>query len=210
MPGLRPDIDPDGLLEYSVVFTDRSLNHMSKAFQHVMRDIHETLCEVYHADRAVVVPGGGTFAMEAVARQFATNQKVLVIRNGFFLLSLDADLRSGIDPVAGDRDEGAPHRQWWHRCAVHACADRRSGGDDPRREARRRVRPACRDRIGHDPAGRLSPRARRRRPRGRRAVRARLHRLGLRLGRHAGNRRRHSDFRAGKRAGPPPPARGWS
>ncbi len=84
MPGLRPDIDPDGLLEYSVVFTDRSLNHMSLAFQQVMRDIHETLCEVYHADRAVVVPGGGTYAMEAVARQFAHGRKVLVIRNGFF------------------------------------------------------------------------------------------------------------------------------
>jgi aspartate aminotransferase-like enzyme len=84
MPGLRPDIDPDGLLEYSVVFTDRSLNHMSQAFQHVMRDIHETLCAVYGADRAVVVPGGGTYAMEAVARQFATGQKVMVIRNGFF------------------------------------------------------------------------------------------------------------------------------
>jgi aspartate aminotransferase-like enzyme len=84
MPGLRPDIDPDGLLEYSVVFTDRSLNHMSLAFQQVMRDIHSTLCEVYHAQRAVVVPGGGTYAMEAVARQFATGQKVLVIRNGFF------------------------------------------------------------------------------------------------------------------------------
>jgi aspartate aminotransferase-like enzyme len=84
MPGLRPDIDPDGLLEYSVVFTDRSLNHMSLAFQQVMRDIHVTLCEVYHAQRAVVVPGGGTYGMEAVARQFATGQKVLVIRNGFF------------------------------------------------------------------------------------------------------------------------------
>ena len=84
MPGLRPDIDPDGLLEYSVVFTDRSLNHMSQAFQGVMRDIHDTLCEVYHAARAVVVPGGGTYAMEAVARQFATDRKVLVIRNGFF------------------------------------------------------------------------------------------------------------------------------
>jgi aspartate aminotransferase-like enzyme len=84
MPGLRPDIDPDGLLEYSVVFTDRSLNHMSLAFQQVMRDIHATLCEVYHAQRAVVVPGGGTYGMEAVARQFATGQKVLVIRNGFF------------------------------------------------------------------------------------------------------------------------------
>lgn len=84
MPGLRPDIDPKGLLEYSVVFTDRSLNHMSQSFQSVMRDIHATLCEVYKAERAVVVPGGGTYAMEAVARQFATGAKVLVIRNGFF------------------------------------------------------------------------------------------------------------------------------
>ncbi|MGC4252877.1 MAG: aminotransferase class V-fold PLP-dependent enzyme [Sphingobium sp.] len=84
MPALRDDIDPDGLLEYSVVFTDRSLNHMSQSFQGVMRDIHSVLCEAYHAERAVVVPGGGTYAMEAVARQFATDRKVLVIRNGFF------------------------------------------------------------------------------------------------------------------------------
>jgi aspartate aminotransferase-like enzyme len=84
MPGLRPDIDPDGLLEFSVVFTDRSLNHMSQSFQGVMRDINAILCEAYNADRAVVVPGGGTYAMEAVARQFATNRKVMVIRNGFF------------------------------------------------------------------------------------------------------------------------------
>ncbi len=84
MPALRPDIDPDGLLEYSVVFTDRSLNHMSQAFQGVMRDIHATLCEVYNAERAVIVPGGGTYGMEAVARQFATGQNVMVIRNGFF------------------------------------------------------------------------------------------------------------------------------
>jgi len=84
MPALRQDIDPDGLLEYSVVFTDRSLNHMSQSFQGVMRDIHATLCEVYGADRAVVVPGGGTYAMEAVARQLATDQTVMVIRNGFF------------------------------------------------------------------------------------------------------------------------------
>ncbi len=84
MPGLRPDIDPEGLLEFSVVFTDRSLNHMSQAFQGVMRDIHATLCEVYNASTAVVVPGGGTYAMEAVARQFATGRKVMVIRNGFF------------------------------------------------------------------------------------------------------------------------------
>ncbi|WP_303704473.1 aminotransferase class V-fold PLP-dependent enzyme [Celeribacter baekdonensis] len=84
MPALRSDIDPDGLMEFSVVFTDRSLNHMSKAFQTVMTDIHATLCEVYHADTAVVVPGGGTYAMEAVARQIAGGEDVMVIRNGFF------------------------------------------------------------------------------------------------------------------------------
>lgn len=84
MPALRTDIDPDGLLEFSVVFTDRSLNHMSAAFQQVMRDIHDVLCKVYNAETAVVVPGGGTYAMEAVARQLATGKKALVIRNGWF------------------------------------------------------------------------------------------------------------------------------
>jgi aspartate aminotransferase-like enzyme len=84
MPGLLPDTDPNGLLEYSVVFTDRSLNHMSKSFQGVMNDISSTLKMVYNADAVVVVPGGGTYGMEAVARQFATNKKCLVIRNGWF------------------------------------------------------------------------------------------------------------------------------
>jgi len=84
MPGLLPEIDPDGLLEYSVVFTDRALNHMSAKFQQVMRDISGTLKEVYKARSAIVVPGSGTFGMEAVARQFATGQKALVIRNGWF------------------------------------------------------------------------------------------------------------------------------
>jgi aspartate aminotransferase-like enzyme len=84
MPGLLPDIDPDGLLEYSVVFTDRSLNHMSKAFQGVMNDISTTLKAVYNANAVVVVPGGGTYGMESVARQFASGKKCLVIRNGFF------------------------------------------------------------------------------------------------------------------------------
>jgi aspartate aminotransferase-like enzyme len=84
MPGLLTDIDPDGLLEYSVVFTDRSLNHMSKKFGGVMRDISGVLKEVYHAKSAIVVPGGGTFGMEAVARQFASGKKALVIRNGWF------------------------------------------------------------------------------------------------------------------------------
>lgn len=84
MAGLLPDLDPDGLLEYSVVFTDRSLNHMSKSFQGVMRDISSTLKRAYGADVAIVVPGGGTYAMEAVARQYATGARCLVIRNGFF------------------------------------------------------------------------------------------------------------------------------
>ena len=84
MPGLLPHIDPDGLLEFSVVYTDRALNHMSKKFQGVMKDLSSLLKEVYHADAAVFVPGSGSFGMEAVARQFADGQKVLVIRNGCF------------------------------------------------------------------------------------------------------------------------------
>jgi len=84
MPGLLPDVDPDGLLEYSVVYTDRALNHMSKRFQGVMRDIGGVLKEVYGARSAVVIPGSGTFGMEAVSRQFASGRKALVIRNGWF------------------------------------------------------------------------------------------------------------------------------
>ena len=84
MPGLLPHIDPDGLLEFSVVYTDRALNHMSQRFQGVMKDISAILKEVYHANSAVLVPGSGTFGMEAVARQFATDKNVLVIRNGWF------------------------------------------------------------------------------------------------------------------------------
>ena len=79
-----PNVDPEGLLEYSVVFTDRALNHMSQLFQQVMRDISSTLKDVYQAQAVVVVPGGGTYGMEAVARQFAHGKKCLVIRNGFF------------------------------------------------------------------------------------------------------------------------------
>jgi len=81
---LLPQPDPQGLLEYSVVYTDRALNHMSQRFQGVMKDISRILKQVYNAKAAVVVPGSGTFGMEAVARQFATGKKVLVIRNGWF------------------------------------------------------------------------------------------------------------------------------
>ncbi|WP_170581089.1 aminotransferase class V-fold PLP-dependent enzyme [Ruegeria arenilitoris] len=84
MPALLNTVDPDGLEEFSVVFTDRSLNHMSQAFQQVMRDISGMLREVYSADGVAVVPGGGTYAMEAVARQFARGANVLVVRNGWF------------------------------------------------------------------------------------------------------------------------------
>jgi len=84
VPGLLPDVDPNGLVEYSVVYTDRSVNHMSLSFREVMTDISSTLKEVYNADAVAVVPGSGTFGMEAVARQFATNQNVMVIRNGWF------------------------------------------------------------------------------------------------------------------------------
>ncbi len=84
MPGLLPDVDPDGLLEYSVVYTDRALNHMSGSFQATMNDLSRMLKSVYHAHSAVIVPGSGTFGMEAVARQFANDKNCLVIRNGWF------------------------------------------------------------------------------------------------------------------------------
>ncbi|WP_093034169.1 aminotransferase class V-fold PLP-dependent enzyme [Ruegeria marina] len=84
MPALLDTVDPDGLEEFSVVFTDRSLNHMSASFQQVMRDISEMLRAVYNADAVAVIPGGGTYAMEAVARQFTRGARVLVVRNGWF------------------------------------------------------------------------------------------------------------------------------
>ena len=84
MPSLRPELDPDGLLEYSVVFTDRALNHMSGRFQEVMRDLDRLLRGVYRAAAVALVPGGGSYAMEAVARQLATGQHCLVLRNGWF------------------------------------------------------------------------------------------------------------------------------
>ena len=84
MPGLRQDVDPDGLLEYSVVYTDRSLNHMSQRFGQALRDVSATLKEVYGARSAIVVPGSGSTGMEATARQFAGGQRCLIVRNGWF------------------------------------------------------------------------------------------------------------------------------
>ena len=84
MPGLLPHVDPEGLLEFSVVYTDRAVNHMSRKFQGAINDINRTLKRVYNANAAVIVPGSGTTGMEAVARQFATGRHCLVIRNGWF------------------------------------------------------------------------------------------------------------------------------
>ena len=100
MPGLLPDVDPDGLLEYSVVYTDRAVNHMSAKFQGVMRDISALLKDVYKARSVAIVPGSGSFAMEAVARQFATGKKTLVIRNGWFSFRWTQILEMGAIPAS--------------------------------------------------------------------------------------------------------------
>ena len=158
MPGLLPDVDPDGLLEYSVVYTDRALNHMSRKFQGVMRDISAMLKEAYGARSAIVVPGSGTFGMEAVARQFATDRHCLVIRNGWFSYRWTQIFEMGRIPAS---------------CTVLKARRARPGAqepfapppidevvaDDPRREAGGRVRAARRDRRRHDPARRLPARA---------------------------------------------------
>jgi aspartate aminotransferase-like enzyme len=122
MPGLLPNIDPDGLLEFSVVYTDRALNHMSQRFQGVMTDISRILKEVYHAKSAVLVPGSGTFGMEAVARQFATGKKVLVIRNGWFSYRWTQIFDMGGIPsestVLKARKTGAGKQDPWMPCPV--------------------------------------------------------------------------------------------
>ena len=114
MPGLVPNVDPDGLLEYSVVYTDRSLNHMSQSFQGVMRDVSATLKSVYSAQAVVVVPGSGTFGMEAVARQFGTKKKCLVIRNGWFSFRWTQIFEMADIPseAIGDLTSVEP-RSWW-------------------------------------------------------------------------------------------------
>lgn len=84
MSKLFPSIDPQGLLEYSVVYNDRSVNHMSVVFQNAMRQVSTDLRDIYAADALVIIPGGGTFAMEAVARQFAADKRCLCLRNGWF------------------------------------------------------------------------------------------------------------------------------
>lgn len=100
MSKIYPGIDPEGLVEYSVVYTDRSLNHMSQSFQGVMKNISTTLKQVYNAEAVAVIPGSGTFGMEAVARQFASGQQCLVIRNGWFSYRWSQILEMGNIPAA--------------------------------------------------------------------------------------------------------------
>ncbi len=95
MPALLPHPDADGLLEYSVVYTDRSLNHMSSRFGAVMRDISRMLKGVYNAAAVAIVPGSGTFGMEAVARQFANDEPCLILRNGWFSFRWSQILETG-------------------------------------------------------------------------------------------------------------------
>ncbi len=127
MPGLLPDIDPDGLLEFSVVYTDRALNHMSRRFTGVMQDILSTLKEVYHAPTAVIVPGSGTFGMEAVARQFANREKVLIVRTGCFsyrwrhFFAADKG-RGGGAVVCKARPQGSGPQAPWAPCPADEVA----------------------------------------------------------------------------------------
>ena len=100
MSALLPDVDPDGLLEYSVVYTDRALNHMSARFREAMTDIHATLTDVYGAHRAVIVPGSGSYGMEAVARQFARDRRCLIVRNGWFSYRWSQILQAGSLPAS--------------------------------------------------------------------------------------------------------------
>ena len=108
MPALLPQPDPDGLLEYSVVYTDRALNHMSTRFRGVMQDISRLIKQVYRAEAAVIVPGGGTFGMEAIARQFATDKKCLVIRNGWFSFRWTQIFETGRIPSGCDVIKARP------------------------------------------------------------------------------------------------------
>ncbi len=122
MPALLPNIDPDGLLEFSVVYTDRALNHMSKRFQGVMQDISAILKEVYAAHSVALVPGSGTFGMEAVARQFAQGQKVMVIRNGWFSFRWTQIFDMGAIPSASvvlkAKQQSANSQSAWAPCPV--------------------------------------------------------------------------------------------
>jgi len=128
MPALIPQIDPNGLLEFSVVYTDRALNHMSKRFQSVMCDISGILKEVYQSHTSILVPGSGTFGMESVARQFASGQKVMVLRNGWFSYRWTQIFEMGHIPsetiVLKARPLSQEHESAWIPCPIEQVVER--------------------------------------------------------------------------------------
>jgi hypothetical protein len=208
MPGLLPHVDPDGLLEFSVVYTDRALNHMSKSFQGVMKDISRILKRCTTRSRRCWCPAAAPSAWKRWRASSRVTRKVLVIRNGWFSYRWTQIFDMGRIPAestvlkARRTGTGKPG-------ALDAGADRRGGGHHPRQEARRGVCPACGNRLRHDPARRLPARRGRRGARSRRPVRAGLHRLRRDVGRHAGHRRGRAGVRARRRAGAARPAAPW-
>lgn len=126
MPGLLPDVDPDGLLEFSVVYTDRALNHMSHRFIGVMGEVLRILKTTYHAHTAVIVPGSGTFGMEAVARQFANRAKVLIVRNGWFSYRwtqiFEEGGLGGSAVICKARPQGSGSQDAWAPCPAEEVA----------------------------------------------------------------------------------------
>ena len=144
-------IDPSGLDEFSVVFTDRSLNHMSASFQQVMRDISELMKEVYNADAVALIPGGGTYAMEAVARQFARGAEVLVVRNGWFSYRWSQIIESGDltgnATVMKARPQGNAPQSPFAPAPIERCDRGHS-----RKQAAGGLRPACGNQCRGDPA----------------------------------------------------------
>ena len=197
MPGLLPDIDPEGLLEYSVVFTDRALNHMSVSFQGVMRDISRTLKDAYRAQGGRRRPRQRHVRHGVRRAPVRDGEEVPGDPQRLVQLPLDADLRHGPHPCRGDRAQGTAHGRR-QAGAVDAAAGRGSRRGHRGEASRRRVRAARRDVVRHPPARRLPARRGGRRPCSRRAVRPRLHRIGRDVGRHGGDRRRRADQRAAK------------
>ena len=142
-------IDEGGLQEFSVVFTDRSLNHMSARFGGAMREISTLLKQVYNAEALALIPGGGSYGMEAVARQFGQGRN-LVVRNGWFSYRwtqiFEAGKFSQDVTVVMARQTGNGAR------ALCPAACGRGLRPYPRGAPRSRVCPACGDKRRDHPA----------------------------------------------------------
>ena len=195
MPGLLPDVDPDGLLEYSVVYNDRTLNHMSRSFRSVMNEISAALKRVYNARAVVVVPGSGTYGMEAVARQFATGQSCLVIRNGWFSFRWTQILDMGAIPsgqtVLKARQVGGGSRAPFAPAPIEEVVSA-IAAERPGIVFAPHVETASGMILPDDYVRRVADAVHR----GRRHVRARRHSVGCRLGGHGGLGRRRAAQRA--------------